>query len=215
MDLQVRLAELSVTGSLRSTKKLAQHRGPAHKMTLLPDSPYIVLSAGEDGQVLSWHWSWSITWFSAGFVHWYQRAQTWQDIAFTEWKRQKGMHGNEQVIVKFNPIFQVPIYSIHSSPTNSHLFCTSGRSNVGPFDWHLKLFCFQGSVYQGLWSKISWAWGQGGRPGSSQSEDMNIIIFSLFFCPRYTGTVPQIWGTVTLSKPTLPAQCSAGMARRL
>ena len=61
MDLQVRLAELSVTGSLRSTKKLAQHRGPAHKMTLLPDSPYIVLSAGEDGQVLTWHWSWSIT----------------------------------------------------------------------------------------------------------------------------------------------------------
>ena len=61
MDLQVRLAELSVTGSLRSTKKLAQHRGPAHKMTLLPDSPYIVLSAGEDGQVFSWHWSWSIT----------------------------------------------------------------------------------------------------------------------------------------------------------
>ena len=60
MDLQVRLAELSVTGSLRSTKKLAQHRGPAHKMTLLPDSPYIVLSAGEDGQVLSWHWSWAI-----------------------------------------------------------------------------------------------------------------------------------------------------------
>ena len=119
--------------------------------------------------------------FSAGFVHWYQRAQTWQDIAFTEWKRQKGMHGNEQVIVKFNPIFQVPIYSIHSSPTNSNLFCTSGRSNVGPFDWHLKLFCFQGSVYQGLWSKISWAWGQGGRPGSSQSDDMNIIVFSLFF----------------------------------
>ena len=183
MDLQVRLAELSVTGSLRSTKKLAQHRGPAHKMTLLPDSPYIVLSAGEDGQVLSWHWSWSITCFPAGFVHWYQRAQTWQDIAFTEWKRQKGMHCNGQVIVRFNPIFQVPIYSIHSSPTNSHLFCTSGRSNVGPFDWHLKLFCFQGSVYQGLWSKISWAWGQGRRPGSSQSDDMNIIIFWLFFVP--------------------------------
>ena len=85
------------------------------------------------------------------------------------------------VIVRFYSIFQVPIYSIHSSPTNSHLFCTSGRSNVGPFDWHLKLFCFQGSVYQGLWSKISWAWGQGGRPGSSQSDDMNIIVFSLFF----------------------------------
>ena len=101
MDLQVRLAELSVTGSLRSTKKLAQHRGPAHKMTLLPDSPYIVLSAGEDGQVFSWHWSWSITCFSEGFVHWYQRAQTWQDIALTEWKRQKGMQGNGRVIVWF------------------------------------------------------------------------------------------------------------------
>ena len=53
LHFKVRLAELSVTGSLRSTKKLAQHRGPAHKMTLLPDSPYIVLSAGEDGQVLN------------------------------------------------------------------------------------------------------------------------------------------------------------------
>ena len=39
--------------------------------------------------------------FSAGFVHWYQRAQTWQDIALTEWKRQKGMQGNGRVIVWF------------------------------------------------------------------------------------------------------------------
>jgi len=51
-DGQVRLAELSVTGALRSTKKVGQHRGPVHKMTLVPDSPQLVLSAGEDGQVL-------------------------------------------------------------------------------------------------------------------------------------------------------------------
>ena len=48
---QVRLAELSVTGALRSTKKLAQHKGPAHKMSLIPESQYCLLSAGEDGQV--------------------------------------------------------------------------------------------------------------------------------------------------------------------
>jgi len=94
-DGQVRLAELSVTGSLRSTKKLAQHRGPAHKMTLLPDSPYIVLSAGEDGQVLS--------------------------IDIREPKPDKIL------LLRNEKDKKVPIYSIHSSPTNSHLFCTSGR----------------------------------------------------------------------------------------
>jgi len=52
-DGQVRLAELSVTGALRSTKKVGQHRGPAHKMTLVPDCPQLMLSAGEDGQVLA------------------------------------------------------------------------------------------------------------------------------------------------------------------
>jgi len=52
-DGQVRLAELSTSGSFRSTRKLAQHKAPAHKMSLLPDNPYVVLSAGEDGQVFS------------------------------------------------------------------------------------------------------------------------------------------------------------------
>ena len=36
----------------RSTSKLAQHKGPAHKMTLVQDTDYQILSAGEDGQVL-------------------------------------------------------------------------------------------------------------------------------------------------------------------
>ena len=47
----MRLAELSTTGSLRSTKKLAQHKGPAHKMSLIPECHQCLLSAGEDGQV--------------------------------------------------------------------------------------------------------------------------------------------------------------------
>ena len=49
---QVRLGEFSTSGAFRGTKKLAQHKGPAHKMSLLPDNQYCLLSAGEDGQVV-------------------------------------------------------------------------------------------------------------------------------------------------------------------
>jgi len=52
-DGQVRLAQLCPAGSMRSTTKLAQHRGAAHKMALIKDAPFLVLSAGEDGQVIS------------------------------------------------------------------------------------------------------------------------------------------------------------------
>lgn len=47
-DGQVRLAELSLTGICKGTKKLAQHRGAAHKLALEYDSPHIFLSCGED-----------------------------------------------------------------------------------------------------------------------------------------------------------------------
>ena len=50
-DGQVRLAELTTAGQLRSTKRLAQHKGPAHKMALIPGTGHSLLSAGEDGQV--------------------------------------------------------------------------------------------------------------------------------------------------------------------
>ncbi|XP_046389045.1 DDB1- and CUL4-associated factor 8-like [Ischnura elegans] len=52
-DGQVRLAELSSTGLCRATRRLAQHRGPAHKLALQPDSPHVFLSAGEDAIVNS------------------------------------------------------------------------------------------------------------------------------------------------------------------
>ncbi|KAG8226839.1 hypothetical protein J437_LFUL007080 [Ladona fulva] len=52
-DGQVRLAELSSTGLCRATRRLAQHRGPAHKLALQPDAPHVFLSAGEDAIVYS------------------------------------------------------------------------------------------------------------------------------------------------------------------
>merc|ERR1712013_781751 len=94
-DGQVRLAELSVTGSLRSTKKLGQHKGPAHKMSLLPECPYVILSAGEDGQVLS--------------------------VDIREQKPDKIL------LLKNEKDKKIPIYSIHSSPSDGNMFCTSGR----------------------------------------------------------------------------------------
>ncbi|KAL8612271.1 hypothetical protein ACOMHN_038183 [Nucella lapillus] len=47
-DGQVRLSELSLTGVCKNTKKLAQHRGAAHKLALEYDSPHVFLSCGED-----------------------------------------------------------------------------------------------------------------------------------------------------------------------
>lgn len=47
-DGQVRLADLSSTGVCKGTKKLAQHRGAAHKLALELDSPHVFLSCGED-----------------------------------------------------------------------------------------------------------------------------------------------------------------------
>ncbi|GAB6027403.1 DDB1- and CUL4-associated factor 8 [Chamberlinius hualienensis] len=50
-DGQVRLAELSTTGVCKETRRLAAHRGPAHKISLEPFSPHTFLSCGEDAVV--------------------------------------------------------------------------------------------------------------------------------------------------------------------
>ncbi|GFR88323.1 DDB1- and CUL4-associated factor 8-like, partial [Elysia marginata] len=47
-DGQVRLAELNSQGVCRATRKLAQHRGAAHKLALELDSPHVFMSCGED-----------------------------------------------------------------------------------------------------------------------------------------------------------------------
>lgn len=51
-DGQVRLAELSVTGSCRSTKKVAQHKGASHKIALVTNKPHEFISGGEDGLII-------------------------------------------------------------------------------------------------------------------------------------------------------------------
>ncbi|XP_054712777.1 DDB1- and CUL4-associated factor 8-like, partial [Uloborus diversus] len=50
-DGQVRIGELSSDGSCRSTRKIAQHRGAAHKLAVQMDSPHTFLSCGEDAAV--------------------------------------------------------------------------------------------------------------------------------------------------------------------
>ncbi|XP_051984749.1 DDB1- and CUL4-associated factor 8-like [Xyrauchen texanus] len=50
-DGQIRVAELSATQRCKNTKKVAQHKGAAHKLALDPDSPCSFLSAGEDAVV--------------------------------------------------------------------------------------------------------------------------------------------------------------------
>ncbi|KAL4657219.1 DDB1- and CUL4-associated factor 8-like isoform X3 [Arapaima gigas] len=50
-DGQIRVAELSATQRCKNTKRVAQHKGAAHKLALEPDSPCSFLSAGEDAIV--------------------------------------------------------------------------------------------------------------------------------------------------------------------
>ncbi|KAL3266469.1 hypothetical protein HHI36_010639 [Cryptolaemus montrouzieri] len=52
-DGQVRIARLSNEGGVRENRKLGCHKAACHKLTVLPDQPQIILSAGEDGVVLS------------------------------------------------------------------------------------------------------------------------------------------------------------------
>lgn len=50
-DNQVRLNELDTTGEVSNSRKLAQHRGPAHKLSVHPENPQVILSCGEDSVV--------------------------------------------------------------------------------------------------------------------------------------------------------------------
>ncbi|XP_001632024.3 DDB1- and CUL4-associated factor 8 isoform X2 [Nematostella vectensis] len=50
-DGQVRVGFLSSTGTSKGTKKLSQHRGAAHKLSIEPGSPWTFFTCGEDGVV--------------------------------------------------------------------------------------------------------------------------------------------------------------------
>lgn len=52
-DNQVRLNQLDSTGEVASSRKLAQHKGPAHKLSVHPECPHVILSCGDDSVVYS------------------------------------------------------------------------------------------------------------------------------------------------------------------
>jgi WD repeat-containing protein 42A len=52
-DGQVRLAQLSREEGVKNARLLGSHKGPCHKLIVLPEQPQIILSAGEDGAVLN------------------------------------------------------------------------------------------------------------------------------------------------------------------
>ncbi|CAH0561312.1 unnamed protein product [Brassicogethes aeneus] len=52
-DGQVRLTRVCREEGVRENRKMGAHRGPCHKLALINDQPQVLLSAGEDGLVLS------------------------------------------------------------------------------------------------------------------------------------------------------------------
>ncbi|KAL1139797.1 hypothetical protein AAG570_006774 [Ranatra chinensis] len=52
-DGQIRMALQNSWGGYDSTHQLARHSGPCHKLTTLPHTPHVFLSAGEDALVMS------------------------------------------------------------------------------------------------------------------------------------------------------------------
>ncbi|XP_011049475.1 PREDICTED: DDB1- and CUL4-associated factor 8-like [Acromyrmex echinatior] len=60
LDVEYFMVTCSIDGQIRlrdlehdSSKKLAAHRGPSHKLALHPETPHVVFSAGEDARVFS------------------------------------------------------------------------------------------------------------------------------------------------------------------
>ncbi|CAH1173594.1 unnamed protein product [Phaedon cochleariae] len=52
-DGHVRVAQVSPDDGVRDNRKLGSHKGPCHKLAVLAEQPHVILSAGEDGLVLS------------------------------------------------------------------------------------------------------------------------------------------------------------------
>ena len=52
-DGQVRIVELASNGQMRSSKKIALHKAPAHKLATQNEKPHVFLSCGEDALVMS------------------------------------------------------------------------------------------------------------------------------------------------------------------
>ncbi|CDQ95303.1 unnamed protein product [Oncorhynchus mykiss] len=99
-DGQIRVAELSATQRCKNTKRVAQHKGAAHKawrpcLALEPDSPCSFLSAGEDAIVFA------------------------IDLRLDR-------PANKLVVVKEGDK-KVGLYTIFVNPVNTHHFAVGGR----------------------------------------------------------------------------------------
>uniref|UniRef100_A0A5S6QMQ9 WD_REPEATS_REGION domain-containing protein n=1 Tax=Trichuris muris TaxID=70415 RepID=A0A5S6QMQ9_TRIMR len=98
-DGQVRLAELAPDGSCRATRLLARHAGTSHKLSCDPDSPNLVLSCGEDGNVFEID----------------MRSAAKSTLVRVGHRRNAGR------------LRVIPLYSIHMHPRNSNLFAVGGE----------------------------------------------------------------------------------------
>ena len=94
------MTELDSDGSLASSRRLAQHRGPAHKLSLVPDDPHGIISGGEDGAVL-----------------------------YIDVREAGRAAANKVAACKDERDRSLAIYSVDVSPVDANLFCAAGRDN--------------------------------------------------------------------------------------
>ena len=170
-------------------------------MTLLPDSPYIVLSAGEDGQVPIFKKSSRQKLKSSSrccqLISGSPSLTRYYFWGMKKTKRFAPTHSHLVQDVVLRNSHQVPIYSIHSSPTNSHLFCTSGR---WPSFVLLSITTSEtfltGTSSSGCLIGDIWVWKQ---EGVVRYFDIKVTICSRFHLLhissfsryRFIGTAPQ------------------------
>ncbi|CAH2004622.1 unnamed protein product [Acanthoscelides obtectus] len=97
-DGHVRLAQINNEG-VRDNRKLGSHKGACHKLAVMVDQPHIILSAGEDGDVLR------------------------HDVRKNKPESLVNIKGeHKSYIIKNNAL-----YSIHANPMRTTEFCVSGR----------------------------------------------------------------------------------------
>nr|CAI5835835.1 unnamed protein product [Callosobruchus analis] len=97
-DGHVRITQINNEG-VRDNRRLGSHKGACHKLAVMNDQPHIILSAGEDGEVLR------------------------HDVRKNKPEKLVNIKGeHKSYIIKNNAL-----YSIHANPLRTTEFCISGR----------------------------------------------------------------------------------------
>lgn len=120
-DGMIRLADLTKVGDSTPTTLMAQHKRSAHKLSVIRDTPHVVLSVGEDGRVLN------------------------VDM------RETASVNSKAILVVHKDKNTLPLYSVASNPLNSNEFMVAGEdTRVHLYDKRfiitrtskpLKMFC--------------------------------------------------------------------------